>query len=62
MTISDIACVEKIHLNSVGRGKLPIFRTHLNPCANIVIVGRNYQIMSDTGRTVEVISLMPEHE
>ena len=51
-----------MYLNIVGRSKLLEFRTDLHPCTNVVILGRNDQIMSDAGRSVEVSPFTPDYE
>ena len=40
--ISDVADVEAIDVNAVGRIKLPISKTDLCSCANVFVVVRNY--------------------
>ena len=51
-----------MNLNSVGRSKLPTFRTDLDLCTNVVVAVRKYQIMRDNGRIAEFSSFTPDHE
>ena len=48
---SSMADSQKIYLDTVGRSELIISRTNLDSHANMVVLGRNVQIVSDTSRT-----------
>ena len=49
-------------IETVRWSELPISRTDLDSQANIVLVGRNVQIISDSSRTVEVSPFIPDYE
>ena len=49
-------------LDAVVRSELPMFRTDLDSHANMVAVGRNVQMASDTGSTAKVRPFTPDFE
>ena len=57
-----ISDVEVTHLDLIDMNYIPMSRIDLNSYTNIVIAGRNTQIISDTCRTSEVSPFTPDHK
>ena len=57
--IRNMEYVGVMGLNTVVRSKLPIYRTDLD-YANMIVPGRNVQIISDTDRIVQASPFTPD--
>ena len=54
--------VKIMNLDTVVRSELPISKTGLDSHDNVVVIGLNVRIISDSVRKVEVSSFEPDYE
>ena len=62
LTIRNAAANESKDHNEVGQSKSPTSVTNLDSCTSMIAVVTNYQIISDTDKTVEIITFTLDYK